>query len=95
MKPNKEFLKNLISGLQKQLAQIEKEEKPTSVWALEYGDECWIISGKGVVMRYHAGYSLFEMRRSKGDVFLSEEDAHVELSMRRELAKGRASGLVL
>ncbi len=93
MKPTKEFLKKLISDLQKQLAVIEKEELPKSVWDLKDNDECWIISDKGVVMRYHAGYALFETRRAKGDMFLTQEAAQKELAERIKIARIGKEGL--
>lgn len=93
MKPTKEFLKKVISDLQKLLAEVEKQEKPKSVWDLKDGDECWIISGKGVVMRYNVGFGLFETRRAKGDMFLNEESARVELIFRKGEARGRNQGL--
>lgn len=94
MKPTKELVKKLISDLQKQLATMEKEELPKSVWDLKSGDECWIITGKGAVVRYNPIFGLFETRRAKGDVFLTELAANLELKRRQGIARNRPEGLI-
>ncbi len=93
MKPTKEFLKKLISELQKQLAVIEKEELPKSVWDLKENDECWIISGKGQVIKYNTHFGHFGIRRAKGDMFLTEAAAREELAERIKSARTSNEGL--
>ena len=58
--------------------------KPHTIWELSGDDECWVITGKGEVMRYHANLNPFEKRRAIGNVFMTRKEAETELESRKQ-----------
>ena len=69
--------------------EYEHRNKPATVWDLEEGDPCWIITGKGDVMEIKAFCKHFERRREIGNVFLTEKEAKQELKQRIQIATSK------
>jgi hypothetical protein len=82
----KNELDDSLKELEEELGDKPKEEKAKTIWDLKMGETYYHIAGDGEVYQAIAmirdGECMFEKRKNAGNVFLTKEEAKIELQKR-------------